>query len=138
MQTWFPSFFGVDLHIYSTLHGQFSFGKSSGPTTKATGSEVLLQVVYYEFRSCYISQTNQAGCEKDDGTIHYIVYIAKSYGFDQVIFIVWITFFLFKKHFSFLKLVHYFLANFYFFIKWQAFRNYEKWFLFHLKSSFRS
>ena len=31
----------------------------------------------------------------------------------------------------------FFLSNFYFFIKWQAFKNYEKCFLFHLKRSFR-
>ena len=30
-----------------------------------------------------------------------------------------------------------FLSNFYFFNKWQAFKNYEKCFLFHLKRSFR-
>ena len=34
--------------------------------------------------------------------------------------------------------VCYFLSSFYFFIKWQAFKNYEKCFLFHLKSSFHS
>ena len=34
--------------------------------------------------------------------------------------------------------VHYFLSNFYFFIKWEAFKNHEKRILFHLKSSFRS
>ena len=34
--------------------------------------------------------------------------------------------------------VPYFLSNFYFFTKWQLFKNYEKCFLFHLKSSFRS
>ena len=33
---------------------------------------------------------------------------------------------------------HYFLPNFYFFIKWLAFKNYEKCFLFHIKSSFHS
>ena len=34
--------------------------------------------------------------------------------------------------------VHYFLSNFYFFTKWQPFKNYEKCFLFHLKSFFSS
>ena len=34
--------------------------------------------------------------------------------------------------------VRYFLSNFYFFTKWWPFKNYEKCFLFHLKSSFRS
>ena len=34
--------------------------------------------------------------------------------------------------------VHYFLSNFYFFTKWYLFKNYEKSFLFHLKSSFCS
>ena len=32
--------------------------------------------------------------------------------------------------------VRYFLSNFYFFMKWWVFKNYEKCFLFHLKSSF--
>ena len=34
--------------------------------------------------------------------------------------------------------VCYFLSNFYFFTKWQPFKNYEKCFLFYLKSSFHS
>ena len=34
--------------------------------------------------------------------------------------------------------VHYFLSNFCFLTKWQSFKNYEKCFLFHLKSSFYS
>ena len=34
--------------------------------------------------------------------------------------------------------VRYFLSNFYFFTKWQTLNKYEKSFLFHLKSSFRS
>ena len=34
--------------------------------------------------------------------------------------------------------VRYFLSNFYFFTKWYHFKNYEKCFLFHQKSSFRS
>ena len=43
---------------------------------KATGSEVLLYVVYYEVRSWCISQTNQVGYEKVGGTINYIYSIA--------------------------------------------------------------
>ena len=31
-----------------------------------------------------------------------------------------------------------FLSNFYFFIKWQTFKNYAKCFLFHIKTSFHS
>ena len=34
--------------------------------------------------------------------------------------------------------IRYSLSNFYFFIKWQPFRNYEKWFWFNLKGSFHS
>ena len=34
--------------------------------------------------------------------------------------------------------VCYFISNFYFFTKWYPFKNYEKCFLFHLKSSFCS
>ena len=71
--------------------------------TKATGSELLLQMVYYEVRSWYISQANQVGYGKGGGTINYILQL-KPYGFDQVIFIVWIKFFSFEKHFSFLSL----------------------------------
>ena len=33
--------------------------------------------------------------------------------------------------------VRYFLSNFYFFTKWEPFKNHEKCFLFHLKSSVR-
>ena len=67
---------------------------------KVTGSEVLLQVVYYEVRSWYINQVNQVGYEKGGGTINYIVQL-RSYSFHQEICIVWIKFFSFEKHFSF-------------------------------------
>ena len=43
-----------------------------------------------------------------------------------------------KKSGFFKACVRYFLWNFYFFTKWYPFKNYEKCFLFHLKSSFRS
>ena len=39
---------------------------------------------------------------------------------------------------SFKACVCYFLLNYYFFTKWWPFKNYEKCFLFHLKSSFHS
>ena len=61
-------------------------------------------MVYYEVRNWYISQANQVGCDKGGGTIIYILWL-KSYGFNQVICIVWIRFFSFEKHFSFLKVV---------------------------------
>ena len=32
--------------------------------TKATGSEVLFLVIYYEVKSCYINQANQVGFDK--------------------------------------------------------------------------
>ena len=51
-----------------------------------------------------MSQTNQVGYEKGIGTVNYVVQL-KSYGFDKLIFIVWIKFFLFGKHFSFLSLI---------------------------------
>ena len=70
---------------------------------KATGSEVLLQVLYYEVRSWCISQANQVAYGKGGGTINDILQL-KSYGFDQVIFIVWIKFLSFENHFSFLSL----------------------------------
>ena len=46
----------------------------------------------------------------------------------------------FRKHevLVYKACVRYFLSNFYFFIKWHALKNYEKYFLFHLKSSFHS
>ena len=40
-----------------------------------------------------------------------------------------------KQISSFKNCVHYLLSNFHFFTKWQSFKNYEKCFLFHLKSS---
>ena len=47
--------------------------------------------------------------------------------------------FIFKcTNFTLKACVRYFLSNFYFFIKWQPFKNYEKRFLFHLKSSFHT
>ena len=85
MQTWFSCFFSIDLCACSILHGQFSFSKTSGPTTKATGSEVLLQVVYYVVRSRYINHANQVDHEKGGGNINYTVQL-KLYDFDQIIF----------------------------------------------------
>ena len=104
METWFPCFLDIDLQAYSTLHGLFSFGKTSGPMAKVSGSEILLQVVYYEVRSWYISHANQVGWDMGGGTINYILWL-KYYGSDQVIFIAWIRFFSFEKHFSFLGLI---------------------------------
>ena len=49
-----------------------------------------------------------------------------------------ITNFFFNEKKAINACVHYFLSNFYFFIKWQAFKNYEKCFLFHVKISFCS
>ena len=66
---------------------------------KATGSEALIQLVCYEVRSLYINQTNEVGNDKVGGTINDILYL-KSYGFGQVIFVVWIKFFSLEKHFS--------------------------------------
>ena len=42
-----------------------------------------------------------------------------------------------ELHFSFKACVCYFFLNL-FFTKWQSFKNYERYFLFHLKSSFHS
>ena len=42
-----------------------------------------------------------------------------------------------ELHFSFKACVRYFFLNL-FFTKWQSFKNYERYFLFHLKSSFHS
>ena len=36
------TFVGIHLHTCIVLHGYFSLGKTSGPTKKAAGSEVLL------------------------------------------------------------------------------------------------
>ena len=87
MQTLFPYFFGTDLHTCSILHGQFPFGKTSGPTTKATkatGSDILLQLVYYEVSGKYINHANQVDHEMSGGSINYIGQL-KPYGLDQVI-----------------------------------------------------
>ena len=104
MQTWISSFFGVDILVYSILYGQFSFGKSNGPTTKATGSDVLIQVVYFEVRSWCFSQANQVG-NNGGGTMNYIsfnptflfvcLFGSNFYCLDYV--------FLIRKTFSFLK-----------------------------------
>ena len=98
MQTWFPCFFGIDLHAYSKLHGLFSFGKTSRPTAKGTGGEALLQVVYCEVKNWYISQANQVGYDQGGGSINYIQQL-KSYSFHQVIFIATIKFYTFEKFF---------------------------------------
>ena len=84
MQTCSLGFVCVHLHLYSTLDGKFSFGKTSGLTAQATGNEILLQVVYYEIRSWCISQENQIGYDGGDGTI---------------IFIAWVQFFSLEKLF---------------------------------------
>ena len=41
--------------------------------TKATGCEVLLQVVYYEVTSLCIRQANQVGYDNGGWTINYIL-----------------------------------------------------------------
>ena len=71
---------------------------------KATDSEVLLQVVYYEVRSWYIGQANHVGYDKGGRTINCTLWFNSSSS-DQVIFIVWIKFFSFEKHFLFLSLI---------------------------------
>ena len=55
---------GVHLRTLKILHGYFSLGKTSGPTTKVAGSEVLLQMVLRKVRNRCISQENQVGHEK--------------------------------------------------------------------------
>ena len=50
----FRAIVGVHLRTFKVLHGYFSVGKASGPTTKAAGSEVLLYVVLQvRSRICY-------------------------------------------------------------------------------------
>ena len=80
----FSCFVGSHLRPYSTLHGKLSFSETNGSTTKGTGSEILLKVVHYEFGSWCFSQENQVGYDGGGGTI---------------IFIAWIKFFSFDKHF---------------------------------------
>ena len=50
--------------------------------TKATGCEVLHQVVYYEVTSLCSRQANQVGYDNGGWTISYILQL-KSYGFDK-------------------------------------------------------
>ena len=57
--------------IYSTLRGYFSFGKTSGQTTKGTGCDILQQLVYYQVKSWCIYQLNQVDYGKGGGTINY-------------------------------------------------------------------
>ena len=60
--------------------------------------------IYYDVKSWYFNQANQVDYEKGSGTINYIVQL-KCYGFEQVTVIVWVKFFPFKEHFSFLSLI---------------------------------
>ena len=57
----FRDLIGVYLHIYYLLEGFWSLGKTSGPTTKATGSKALLKVVFCKVRSRCISQEGWNG-----------------------------------------------------------------------------
>ena len=50
--------------IFTVLHGYFCLGKTSGLTTKAAVSEVLLQVVLCKVRRRCISQENWVGHEQ--------------------------------------------------------------------------
>ena len=58
------AFVVVHLHSCIVLHGYFSLGKTSGPTTKAVGSEALPQVVPFKVRSRCISQEVQVDFEQ--------------------------------------------------------------------------
>ena len=59
----------------------------------------------YGVRSWCISQEDQVGYDSGDGIMNYSLQ-ARSYDFDQVIFIVWIkSFVLFEKYFSFLSVL---------------------------------
>ena len=95
----FPCFVGVLLPTFSTLLGQFSFGKTSGPTKKITGSDILPQMLSYRVRSSCISQENMV-CYMG-GKIMNCILLIRSYGLDQVIVIIdcWIKCFLFEKYF---------------------------------------
>ena len=85
----FLYFVSIHLHPCSTLHEQFSFDKTSGPTSRATSSEILIQLAHQQDRSFCINQEHQV--DYDSGEI--------------IIFIARIQFFSFGKHFSFLKLM---------------------------------
>ena len=58
------AFVGVHLHSCIALHGYFSPGKTSGPTTKAADSEALPQAVPFRVRGRCISQEIQVGFEQ--------------------------------------------------------------------------
>ena len=58
------AFVGIHLRTFIVLHGYFSLGKTSGPTTKAAGSEVLLYMVLCNIRSRCISQEILVGFEQ--------------------------------------------------------------------------
>ena len=57
-------FVGIHLRTCIVLHGYFCLGKTSGPTTKAVGSEVLAQVVPFKIRSRCNSQEVQVDFEQ--------------------------------------------------------------------------
>ena len=88
MQTWFPYFFDIDLHAYSALHGKFSFGMTSGPVDQQRKQPAV--------RFCSRWYIMRSGV----GILARQIWLAMTYGFDQVIFIVWIKFFPFEKQFS--------------------------------------
>ena len=65
-QTWLTlrALVGVHLRIYIALHGYVSLGNTSGPTSKAAGSEILLLEVLCKIRSRCISCENRVGHEQ--------------------------------------------------------------------------
>ena len=79
---------GIHLHTYIVLHWYFSLGKTSGPTTKAADSEVLLKVVLMKVRSWCSSYENQVGDEQ-------ILYEG-----DQNSLTIKLLYFIFSKHSS--------------------------------------
>ena len=105
MQTWFPCFLGIDLHGYSTVivcMGNFLLVRPVDKWRKQLA--VKFYSSWYIMRSGVGILARQIRLAMARVVEPYYILQLKSYGFDQVILIVWIKFFSFKKHFSFLSL----------------------------------
>ena len=71
----FLCFVGIHTPAFSIFPGECSFGKTSGQTKRANGSDILLQVLYYWVMSWYIIQEIQVGFRSGGGGItHYRLY----------------------------------------------------------------
>ena len=92
----------MNILAFSAFPGEFSFGKTSGPTKK-------VEKIFYS--ACCIMGSGVGILARKtrlamivDGIMNYTLSFI-SYSFDQVVFIVWIKSFSSKKHFLFLSVL---------------------------------